>query len=209
MVKKSKSKRTSKPRTSHKGLIAGLSIVGVVALIAGVLVVLYLTGVFDDLFKKKSKPSRGSVPRKKVTVLDTFHKTNGPLPSQFEEGRKFVQTYRYDEQENLYLTISDHLGKLVNYPASIQKNPEFYEYFEIKIKDLGLIYKFTQDILTETVKDTEHTEPDLLLLQSVKDSDQSQRIYQEEATYEHYPDADVVVVIHASGYIVLPDVLFR
>ena len=58
MVKKSKlkSKRTSKPNKSHKGLIAGLSIGGVVALIAGALVVMYFLGVFGDLFKKKSKP---------------------------------------------------------------------------------------------------------------------------------------------------------
>jgi len=61
MAKKSKSKSKSKsklsskskPRTSHKGLIAGLSIGGVVALIAGALVVLYLTGVLEKIFKKK------------------------------------------------------------------------------------------------------------------------------------------------------------
>ena len=58
MVKKSKlkSKRTSKPKKSHKGLIAGLSIGGVVALIAGALVVMYFLGVF----KKKSKPRQSS-----------------------------------------------------------------------------------------------------------------------------------------------------
>ena len=168
----------------------------------------YPITISDTVFNKKSKSSQGSVPRKKVTVLDTFDKKNGPLPSQFEVGRESVQTYRYDNNK-LYLTISNSSGELVDYLASIQKNPEFYEYFEIKIEDLGLIYKFTQDILTEAVKDTENTVPDLLLLQSVKDSDQSHRIYHEEATYEHYPDANVVVVIHASGNIVLPDVLFR
>tara|TARA_X000000950_G_scaffold281595_1_gene378689 strand:+ start:1136 stop:1654 length:519 start_codon:yes stop_codon:yes gene_type:complete len=61
MVKKSKSrsksKRSSKSksRSSHKGLIAGLSIGGVVALIAGALVVLYLTGVLEKIFKKKPR----------------------------------------------------------------------------------------------------------------------------------------------------------
>ena len=77
MVKKkskSKSKRTSKPRTSHKGLIAGLSIGGVVALIVGALVVMYFLGVFDDLFKKKSKPRVNDKSRvnDKPSMLDTF-----------------------------------------------------------------------------------------------------------------------------------------
>ena len=55
---KSKSKRTSKSKSkTSKGLIAGLSIGGVVVLIAGTLVVLHFMGVFDKLFKKKPSKS--------------------------------------------------------------------------------------------------------------------------------------------------------
>ena len=71
---KSKSKRTSKPRTSRIGLIAGLSIGGVVALIVGALVLMYFMGVFGDLFKKKSKPRVNDKSRvnDKQSMLDTF-----------------------------------------------------------------------------------------------------------------------------------------
>ena len=56
----------SKKKVSKK-LIAGLTAGGVAALIVGVLVVLYFTGVFGDLFKKKPalkpfKPSGSSKP---------------------------------------------------------------------------------------------------------------------------------------------------
>tara|TARA_B100000900_G_C20531992_1_gene696742 strand:- start:672 stop:1349 length:678 start_codon:yes stop_codon:yes gene_type:complete len=74
---KRKSKRTSKPRTSHKGLIAGLSIGGVVALIAGALVVMFFMGVFDDLFKKKSKPPRVNDKRGPLSTLDILKKKRG------------------------------------------------------------------------------------------------------------------------------------
>tara|TARA_Y100001958_G_scaffold158790_1_gene157761 strand:+ start:2339 stop:3040 length:702 start_codon:yes stop_codon:yes gene_type:complete len=225
---KRKSKRTSKPRTSHKGLIAGLSITGVVALIAGALVVMYLMGVFDDLFKKKSKPrvndKRGpsssnkdlstmnlvNIPGfidgqtdktqsgllgsvRKRSILDTFDKTNGPLPSQFEYNKPNVQTYSY-ENKQLYFISPEGSGDK-RYPVSFEKNPEYFE-IEVNQSNLDVIYKFKFNELTVTVKDTEQPQSEA-------------NIYSTKAKYEYYPDANVVVVSQPSGFIVLPEELFR
>ena len=221
---KSKSKRTSKPRTSHKGLIAGLSIGGVVVLIAGALVVMFFMGVFDDLFKKNGKPRvndkrsntdpsnmnlvdihgfidgrtdetqpglLGSV--RKRSMLDTFDKTNGPLPSQFEYNKPNVQTYSY-ENKQLYFISPEGSGDK-RYPVSFEKNPEYFE-IEVNQSNLDVIYKFKFNELTVTVKDTEQPQSEA-------------NIYSTEAKYEYYPDTNVVVVSQPSGFIVLPEELFR
>ncbi len=128
MVKKSKSrsksKRTSKSksRTSHKGLITGLSIGGIAVLIAGALVVLYLTGVLEKIFKKESRhgmPSTGNPSTKKCG------KFNYPITRFDKENTNDWFEYSMDDDLNIIVVIKDIDDKLTtvkNHDYSIMDN---------------------------------------------------------------------------------------
>lgn len=128
MVKKSKSKRSSKskPRTSHKGLIAGLTAGGIAVLIAGALVVLYLTGVLEKIFKKKphgkpstGKPSTGKPSTKKCGKFEY------PTTIFDKENTNDWLEYSMDDDLNIIVIFKDIHDKLTtfnNYDYSIMDN---------------------------------------------------------------------------------------
>lgn len=139
---KRKSKRTSKPRTSHKGLIAGLSITGVVALIAGALVVMYLMGVFDDLFKKKSKP-RVNDKRGPLSTLDILKKKRG--------------SFNVDKNLTTYIILNSEDGPKIQGRSNVKsdsnlKKDELYKinYDDNTEEKFTIIFKENTIIMDDT-----------------------------------------------------------